>query len=169
GVTNAVTNLAVGALTLLLAGFAPWIAIKMVHFTGDHFQQVHGQAAGARAGGAAVVAAPQKASAMHSQATAMHSKLSKSGGEQGGARPAAAKQDGTTAMGGPAAPAGGRASGAGGTMGAAGMAGGVATAGAQAAKEGKDRVVNAVQQGQDTASHAQGPSPAAQPPRAPRQ
>lgn len=150
GVSNAVTNLAVGALTLLLAGFAPWIAIKMVHFTGDHFQQVHGQAAGARAGGAAVVAAPQKASAMHSQASAMHSKLGKSGGEQGGARPAAAKQDG-----------------AGATTGAAGMAAGVATAGAQAAKEGKDRVVGAVQQGQDTASRAQGPPPARQPSGAP--
>ena len=58
--TNSITNLVIGALTLLLAGFAPWIAIKMVHFAGDTFHAVHSHAAGATTGGRTVVAAPQK-------------------------------------------------------------------------------------------------------------
>jgi hypothetical protein len=58
--TNSITNLVIGALTLLLAGFAPWIAIKMVHFAGDTFHAVHGHAQTATAGGQTVVAAPQK-------------------------------------------------------------------------------------------------------------
>lgn len=61
---TSVTNLAVGALTLLLAGFAPWIAIKMVHFAGDSFHAVHAQAGTAAAGAQTVVAAPQKVTAV---------------------------------------------------------------------------------------------------------
>jgi type IV secretion system protein TrbL len=58
--TQAITNLVVGALTLLLAGFAPWIAIKMVHFAGESFHAVHAQAATAPAGAQTMIAAPQK-------------------------------------------------------------------------------------------------------------
>jgi hypothetical protein len=58
--TASLTSLVIGALTLLLAGFAPWIAIKMVHFVGDSFHGVHGQAVAATTGGRAAVAAPQK-------------------------------------------------------------------------------------------------------------
>lgn len=58
--TAAVTNLVIGALTLLLAGFAPWIAIKMVHFAGESFHAVHAQAGSAAQGGRVAVAAPQK-------------------------------------------------------------------------------------------------------------
>lgn len=69
--TNRLTNLAIGALTLLLAGFAPWLAIKMVHFTGDAFHRVHAQAAAAQSGVVAVVAAPQKASRLQSHSASM--------------------------------------------------------------------------------------------------
>lgn len=62
--SNSITNLVIGALTLLLAGFAPWIAIKLVHFTGDTFHAVHGHAATATAGGQTVLAAPQKVAAV---------------------------------------------------------------------------------------------------------
>jgi hypothetical protein len=62
--TNSITNLVIGALTLLLAGFAPWIAIKMVHFAGDAFHAVHAQASTAAAGGQTVVNAPQKVGAL---------------------------------------------------------------------------------------------------------
>lgn len=58
--TQTMTNLAIGTLTLLLAGFAPWLAIKMVHFAGDSFHMAHQQAGAAAAGGRTVVAAPQK-------------------------------------------------------------------------------------------------------------
>jgi hypothetical protein len=57
---QSMTNLAVGTLTLLLAGFAPWLAIKMVHFAGDSFHLAHSQAAAAGTGARTVVAAPQK-------------------------------------------------------------------------------------------------------------
>ena len=49
--TRSITDLVIGALTLLLAGFAPWIAIKMVHFAGDAFHTVHAQAGAAGMGG----------------------------------------------------------------------------------------------------------------------
>ncbi len=75
GATDQVTNLAIGALTLLLAGFAPWLAIKTVHFAGDAFHHVHAQAVAARSGGAALIAAPQKANSLHAQATSLRSRL----------------------------------------------------------------------------------------------
>lgn len=60
GGTNDLTGLAVGCLTLLLAGFAPWLAIKTVHFAGDAFHHVHTQAVAAQAGQQAVLGAPRK-------------------------------------------------------------------------------------------------------------
>lgn len=67
--TADLTSLVIGALTLLLAGFAPWMAIKMVHFIGDSFHGVHGQAMAATTGGRAAVAAPQKVATTASRAT----------------------------------------------------------------------------------------------------
>jgi hypothetical protein len=66
--TNQVTNLAIGTLTLLLAGFAPWMAIKMVHFAGDAFHHVHAQAGAAGLGAATVARTPQKASSLYAGA-----------------------------------------------------------------------------------------------------
>lgn len=54
------TQLATGVLLLMVGGFAPWLALKFVHFSGDHLEHVasHGRmAAGAVTAGAA---APQK-------------------------------------------------------------------------------------------------------------
>jgi hypothetical protein len=65
GVSQSVTDLAVGTLTLLLAGFAPWLAIKMVHFAGDSFHVAHAQAGAATAGARTMVAAPQKAASSY--------------------------------------------------------------------------------------------------------
>lgn len=62
--STSITNFVIGALTLLLAGFAPWIAMKMVHFAGDAVHAVHGQAGMAVAGGRTAVGAPQKIAAM---------------------------------------------------------------------------------------------------------
>jgi hypothetical protein len=58
--TQTITQIIIGALILLMGGFAPWLAIKLVHFGGDHFQQIHGHAQAATAGAQTVVAAPQK-------------------------------------------------------------------------------------------------------------
>lgn len=60
GAAAKVTGLACGALTLLLAGLAPWMAIKMVHFAGDSFEHVHAQATAAAHGARQVAEAPQK-------------------------------------------------------------------------------------------------------------
>jgi type IV secretion system protein TrbL len=60
--TQAGTQLATGSVLLLLAGFAPWIAIKMFHFAGDSLHAVHAQAAAAHSGTQTIVAAPRKVS-----------------------------------------------------------------------------------------------------------
>ena len=59
--TQSITQTIVGTLILLMAGFAPWLAIKLVHFGGEHFGQIHGQARSALAGAQSVAAAPRKA------------------------------------------------------------------------------------------------------------
>jgi hypothetical protein len=87
GVTNNVTNLAIGSLILLMGGFAPWVAIKMVHFAGDSFHQVHSQAQSAHAGRQAVTSAPQKVANLANTASTMTGVASKlSGGVGGGTR-----------------------------------------------------------------------------------
>lgn len=53
GVTQEITQLVSGAIVLALAGFAPWLALKVVHFTGDHAHQLHAMAT-TSAGGAIV-------------------------------------------------------------------------------------------------------------------
>jgi type IV secretion system protein TrbL len=60
GAAQAGTQLATGTVLLLLAGFAPWIAIKMFHFAGDSLHAVHAQANAARSGTHSIVAAPRK-------------------------------------------------------------------------------------------------------------
>ena len=73
------TQVATGSLILLLAGFAPWLAIKMFHFTGDALHTAHASAATAPSGARAVLSAPQKVNTMHSQATHAATKFSGSG------------------------------------------------------------------------------------------
>jgi hypothetical protein len=62
------TQLIIGALILLMGGFAPWIAIRMFHFAGDTLHSAHTTVAQGSSGARAAIAAPQKANAMHSQA-----------------------------------------------------------------------------------------------------
>ena len=73
------TQLATGSLILLMGGFAPWAAIKMFHFTGDALHTAHASVAQAPSGARAVLAAPQKANVMHSQASHAAAKLSGAG------------------------------------------------------------------------------------------
>ena len=69
--TQAVTQVATGGLILLLGGFAPWVAIKTVHFAGDHMAELHAHAGSATAGASTVIAAPQKLSSMAAQGKGM--------------------------------------------------------------------------------------------------
>jgi len=50
GVTQQVTQVVSGVVVLSLAGFAPWLALKVVHFTGDHAHQLHAMAATSTSG-----------------------------------------------------------------------------------------------------------------------
>ncbi len=48
GVTNTLTNVCIGVLLLALGGFAPLMALKMVHFAGEGIHHLHAQAAATR-------------------------------------------------------------------------------------------------------------------------
>ena len=72
---QASTQLATGSVLLLLAGLAPWVAIRMFHFAGDSLHAVHQQAHAARAGTQAVVAAPRKVTSAVGQGRALRSAL----------------------------------------------------------------------------------------------
>lgn len=61
GVTQEVTQVVSGVIVLALAGFAPWLALKVVHFTGDHGGQLHAMTATAAGGAAAGGRMGQKA------------------------------------------------------------------------------------------------------------
>ena len=63
GTTQTVTQTATGLLILALAGFAPWMALKLVHFSEDQFHRVHGLATSATSGARTAAAAPQKVAA----------------------------------------------------------------------------------------------------------
>jgi len=55
-----------GLLILLVAGLSPWMALKLVHFTGEHMATLAGSATHATSGASRVVSAPQKVASMKS-------------------------------------------------------------------------------------------------------
>jgi type IV secretion system protein TrbL len=61
GVTQQITQVVSGVIVLALAGFAPWLALKIVHFTGDHATQLHAMSATTAGGALAVGRMGQKA------------------------------------------------------------------------------------------------------------
>ena len=61
---SAITEEITGLLILLVAGFSPWMALRIVHFTGDHVATMAGSASHASAGASTVVGAPQKVAQM---------------------------------------------------------------------------------------------------------
>lgn len=92
GVTQTVTQTATGILILLLAGLAPWMALKLVHFGEDQFHRLH-VLAGSAAGGARVAAAaPQKAAKISATAASFGA----GGPAAGAAASAASSSNGST-------------------------------------------------------------------------
>jgi fumarate reductase subunit D len=61
---TSITGEITGLLILLVAGFSPWMALRLVHFTGDHVATMAQSASHASAGASTVVGAPQKAAQM---------------------------------------------------------------------------------------------------------
>ncbi len=61
GITQEITQVVSGIIVLALAGFAPWLALKVVHFTGDHAGQLHAMSATTAGGAIAAGRMGQKA------------------------------------------------------------------------------------------------------------
>jgi len=92
GAGRTLTEVVVGVLILLLAGFAPWLAIKLVHFAGDSFHVIHASAGSVTEGARTAIAAPQKLASItrgissfsSSKSAQAHSSVgAKSGGNAG--------------------------------------------------------------------------------------
>jgi type IV secretion system protein TrbL len=179
------TQVVIGAMILCMAGFAPWLAIKMVHFAGDSFHTIHAHAQGVGQGARTAAQVPQKFRDTMQRGSGQQSKSSsKANGSttnpsqaqpkpEGGASPAsgvgggsadadAADGGGIGATGG--APAGGVAGegaaageGAGAAAGAAAGAGPVAAAAAPVivAEAGEKAAKHAAQQAARTANGGQ--------------
>jgi len=81
-----ITQEITGLLILLVAGFSPWMALRLVHFTGDHMATMAQSASHASAGASTVVGAPQKAAQMKYSATMLGGHRSGSGAPPPGAR-----------------------------------------------------------------------------------
>jgi hypothetical protein len=88
GAGQELTQVATGALILLMGGFAPWVAIKMFHFAGDSLHSAHAVAAQAPSGARVALGAPQKVNNLHTQAHHTAGKFQRSptasNGSQGG-------------------------------------------------------------------------------------
>lgn len=176
--TQTVTQTIIGALILLMGGFAPWLAIKLVHFGGDQFQQVHGHVRAATAGAQTVAAAPQKVQNMTARfggtpgASANGRRSHGSGGSRGNGQVGTPKPagPGRSPVAGGAGAAAPSATGSGAVAsasgaGAAGPVGVVVTAGA-AAKGAADRHAAHVSEVASSAGSANSPRPSSVPGRA---
>jgi len=124
GITNDVT----GLLILLVAGLSPWMALKLVHFTGDHMATVAGSASHVTSGASSIVGAPQKMASMKWAAQSLGGTQQKAGAPMGRGVPMTPTASG--ASGGATTAASGASSAADSGVGSAAPAGaGVATAG----------------------------------------
>jgi type IV secretion system protein TrbL len=122
-----ITNVAVGALILAMSGLSPWLAIKMVHFAGGHFDQIHHQAN-------SVSAAPRQAMEVPQKLALASRGLPGSNGRNGfDGQSGPAGREGLQGPPGKQAETTGSAAGAGGSAGAASSGAGAAAAGSAAA------------------------------------
>ena len=60
GTVQQITQMMTGLLVMAIAGFAPWMAIMVVHWAGGSLQQMHYHAQAASAAGHSAIAAPQR-------------------------------------------------------------------------------------------------------------
>ena len=141
GVTQSLTQTITGALILVMAGLSPWLAIKLVHFAGDSFHIVHGQAASTAAGAQMVAAAPRKITAL--RPTSVPASGPPKGGGNEASDPAGTTSGPNTPNAGAARSGAGARSATGASTGsssagsASAVAGGAAVAGAAAAASAK--------------------------------
>ena len=139
---SAITEEITGLLILLVAGFSPWMALRIVHFTGDHVATMAGSASHASAGASTVVGAPQKVAQMK------YSAMMLSGGRSGSVAPPPGSGLGPLAGGNASARAGASAGAAAGA--ATGGATLVASAGVEAGKRVHAAAASGAEQGAAT-------------------
>ena len=133
---SAITNDVTGLLILLVAGLSPWMALKLVHFTGDHMATLSGSATHATSGASTVIGAPQKMASMKWAAQSLGGVQHKTGAPMGRGVPTA-----SGASGGATTTASGASGAAGAGVRSAATAGaGVATAGVALAASAARRV-----------------------------
>ncbi len=60
GTFQQITQMMTGLMVLTVAGFAPWSALKLVHWTGGSFQQAHQHAQASSAAAQSAIEAPQR-------------------------------------------------------------------------------------------------------------
>jgi hypothetical protein len=70
GAGQTITQVVTGLLVLALAGFCPWVALKLVHFVGDQAHHLHLLAATSSAGAAKAYGAARKAEVWATSAAA---------------------------------------------------------------------------------------------------
>jgi len=156
--TQAITQVASGGVVLLLAAFAPWVALKTVHFAGDHMAQLHAHATSATAGATTAIGAPQKLSNM------MPTSRSGGAGGSGAPMPTGPPRGGPAgAAGSAAATNGGSAAGAAGATPATGGATAGFAAGAAAGSAAKSAATSGVENG-TAHMNGNGSTPHAPPP-----
>ena len=92
GITSDIT----GLLILLVAGLSPWMALKLVHFTGEHMANLAGSAAHATSGAASVIGAPQKVASMKWAAQSLGGAPHRIAAPMGVSAPLGAKSEAST-------------------------------------------------------------------------
>jgi type IV secretion system protein TrbL len=102
GITQQGTQLAIGILILCLAGFAPWVAIKSIHFASDSFHAIHQHAQGAKQAASTVTSAPSKMQNAHSRGQQAMTTFSKFGTKSASGSSPAPQAKPPAAAGGPA-------------------------------------------------------------------
>jgi len=118
---SAITNDITGLLILLVAGLSPWMALKIVHFTGDHMATLSGSASHATSGASSIIGAPQKMASMKWAAQSLGGAQPKAGAPMGRGAPMTSTTPG--ASGGATTAASGASGAAGSGMGSAAAAG----------------------------------------------
>ena len=78
------TQVISGVLVSALAGFAPWVALKVVHFTGDHAHQLHLMATSAVAGPVVAGRMAQKAGPLAHSASSFGQRAASAPSSPGG-------------------------------------------------------------------------------------
>jgi hypothetical protein len=146
---TAITEEITGLLILLVAGFSPWMALRIVHFTGDHVATMSASATHASAGASTIVGAPQKAAQMK------YSSMMLAGNRSGSVAPPPGSGLGPIGAGANASAGAGTSAGAGAVAGVAtGGATLAASAGVQAGKKVRAAAAEGIQQGTGSATSA---------------